>query len=129
MLNATVLFVSSEPSLAGAAEEVSRSIPHLNLDVCAQIENARSLLDGNEVALAVIHLPEGADEAELHPLLQAACEQGIAAVVLSDRYDNQQAFSLLRAGAADYVALPLATAKKRRRRKGKEGGKRKGEEK
>src|SRR5437660_7710058 len=101
MLNATVLFVSNESSLIDVVKKVSQSISNLSLEVCHEIDDACSQVERNNPALILIHLPEHGDEAEVSRLLRAASERSLSVVVLSDTYRNQQAFTLLRAGAAE----------------------------
>src|SRR5207244_1403568 len=61
----------------------------------------------------LIHLTAASDRGEVTRLLGAAAarDRPCSAVVLSDTYQAHEAFAFLRAGAADYLGLPLPSVR------------------
>jgi DNA-binding NtrC family response regulator len=109
MLDCTALLVSTDPLLIRAATESKHSIEHLALETCPGIAEGRARLGREDVALVLIHRTAASDQGEVTRLLSAtaARDRSCSAVVLSDTYQAQEALAFLRAGAADYLRLPV----------------------
>src|SRR4051794_27050698 len=108
MYESTALLISTSASLIQATQGVVNTISGLGFAV-AHLDEAPSRLQGGGVALLLVHLSQGEDtDAAVH-LLQSLREarRPIATLVLSDRYQPDQALTLLRLGAADYLSRPL----------------------
>src|SRR5437764_954623 len=80
----------------------------LRLDVCPGPEQACPRVGRGSVVLVLAHLSAGADQAGVKRLLWAVARtrRPCATVVLADAYQEDPAADLLRAGAADFLALP-----------------------
>jgi two-component system response regulator HydG len=109
MLDCTALLVSTDPGLIRTAEEGVASTAHLRLEVCRGLGEARARLERDDVALGMVHLA-AADDAEVTRFVYAAAarKQSCAVVVLGEECPNHRAVAFLRAGAADYVGLPVS---------------------
>ena len=110
MLDCTALLVSTDPLFIRTAAAGLASVPHLRLEVCREPGEALARLQRDDVALGMVHLAAAGDDAAVCRFVQAAAsrKQPCAAVVLGEEYRNQLAVALLRAGAADYVGLPVS---------------------
>jgi DNA-binding NtrC family response regulator len=113
MLDCTALLVSTEPLLIQAAEEAKASIKQLRLKVCGGIAEARERLEQENVALVLLHLTGGGDDAEVTRFLLSviSANRACATVLLSDEYQDHQAVAFLRCGATDYLGLPLGSGR------------------
>jgi DNA-binding NtrC family response regulator len=108
----TALLVSRAPSVIEAVREVSESVPRLRVEVCPGAEPACARARRDDVALVLAHLGPVGDPWVTRLLWAvAAARRPCATLVLSDSYDEHQAHALLRAGAADYLAVPAELAK------------------
>jgi DNA-binding NtrC family response regulator len=110
MLDCTALLVSTDPAFIRTVKAGIASIPYLRLEVCREPAEALARLQRDEVALGMVHLMATADDAAVSRFVQAAVarKQPCAAVVLGEEYRNHLAVAFLRAGAADYVGLPVS---------------------
>src|SRR5947209_17663452 len=108
----TALLVSRAPSVLEAVRSVRDSVGHLDLDLCPDLDQAGERVRRAEVALVLAHLPAVGEDG-LCRLLRAvaATRRACPTLVLADSYREHQAATLLRAGAADYLALPADLAK------------------
>src|SRR5437763_703356 len=104
----TALLVAHEPAFIEAVKGTFAQADPLNLDVRPIPEQACPLVGQGNVVLVLPHLPAGGDEAGVTRLLWAVARtrRPCATVVLADAYHEQRAAGLLRAGAADFLALP-----------------------
>jgi DNA-binding NtrC family response regulator len=95
--------------LIESVKGVHDSIDSLQFAVCGGIDQACDRIRRSEVILVLVHLQAGADEAEVARLLWTVvgARRACATLLLADKYDEHQAHSLLRAGAADYLEIPL----------------------
>ncbi len=110
MLDCTTLLVTSEPDLVRQAEEALRGVKHLRLKVCAEIGEAAAQLESDaSVVLILAHLTKAHDAAAITRFVTALTAQmpPCATVLLSDEYRDHEAIAFLRAGASDYLGLPL----------------------
>ncbi len=108
MLESTVLLISRDQSLAQTVRAVCDSIPRLRLETCEEPEAAKQLRR-REAALVLAHVPKGqADKCIANLLHTVATERhACAVVILTEDKDKARCNSLLRAGAADCLPLPL----------------------
>src|SRR5262245_14635778 len=109
MLDCIALLVGTDPRLAQAASEAADSVVRLRLEVCPAPAEALARLGREDVALVLVHLAASPDDAETTRFISAAAARPCpcAVVLLSDAYRDHQALAFLRAGAIDYLALPL----------------------
>ena len=109
----TALLLTGDLALVKVVEGVIQSIPTLGRKTAGPAAPAGPRLGRPDVALVLVHLPAGGDVAEAARLLKAvaAARRPVAAVVLSDRYQAEQALALMRAGAADCLERPLDLAR------------------
>jgi DNA-binding NtrC family response regulator len=106
MLDCVVTLVSEDAHLIQAIEEGIRSIERLNLEVCTHADEALAL--ASRGPLVLLDARTGHDDEELAAAITAlgSSPTPCSVVVLSDRYRDEQAVCLLRAGAVDYLGLP-----------------------
>jgi two-component system response regulator HydG len=105
----TALLISSDPSLIERIGGVVRSVAGLRLETAASMAAASSLVKRQDIVLLLPHLVTESDAGEVTRLLQAvaAARSPVATLVISDRYQAEQALTLLRLGAADYLERPV----------------------
>src|SRR5437763_7432295 len=104
----TALLVVHNPTFLEAIKGTIARADPFSLDVCPVPEQACPRVGQGNVVLVLAHLPAGGDEAGVTRLLWAVARtrRPCATVVLADAYHEQRAAGLLRAGAADFLALP-----------------------
>ncbi|MCI0464022.1 MAG: sigma 54-interacting transcriptional regulator, partial [Gemmataceae bacterium] len=102
-----ILLVSSDRLLIETVRSSSADIDDARVCVCSGLEEARARLDEVGVRLVLIHLTPDTSEADTEGLLRSAAARHCKTGVLSDEYRDQQAVRFLRAGAADYLGLPV----------------------
>src|SRR6516164_2933548 len=109
MLEKSVLLVSDDPSLMESCLGIIGSVAGLRPVVQSQTEGVESYLERDDVALLLVHLVKKRDAGEVSRLLQAIAllQRPVATVVLAEEHDPEQALSLLRQGAADFLSRPL----------------------
>jgi DNA-binding NtrC family response regulator len=113
MPDAISLLVCRDPSLIESVKGVHDAIDALQLSVCTDLEMACARVRRSPVVLNLVCLEDGGDEAEAIRLLWTVAEtrRCCATLLLVDKYNEHQAQALLRAGAADYLELPLDLGK------------------
>jgi DNA-binding NtrC family response regulator len=113
MPSAISLLISRDPDLIESVRGVHDAIDSLQFAACSSVERACALIQGGPVVLVLVHLPAESDESEATRLLWAVAgaRRPCATLLLADKYDEHQAHALLRAGAADYLELPLDLGK------------------
>jgi DNA-binding NtrC family response regulator len=110
---ATALLISVDPSLIETIQPVVRSVAGLQLVVASPSDVDEGFLDPvDDLALLMLHVSDkkaGAGPDRMITFLRQtlASHQPVATVILSDNHCPQDAFSLLRLGAADYLSRPL----------------------
>jgi two-component system response regulator HydG len=77
--------------------------------VIGRVREADSYLARDQIKLILVHLPQEGDTSEVVRLLRqlASLERAVTLLVVSDRYDTEEAWSLTRLGAAEYLSQPL----------------------
>ena len=109
MPRVTVLLLSSDPSLIESCQGVIASVGRLRPLVLPLSGNPESSLGRKEIALILVHVVGARDADQASGLLRgiASMQRPVATVVLGEQYDPEQALSLLRQGAADFLSRPL----------------------
>src|SRR5579871_2681452 len=104
------LLISRHADLIQNATAALGQDSSIQLRVLATVEDAR--LEGwHEVTSVILHLPRDGHADEIVPFAQAMSSRRMPFLILADRYQNQQAVDLSRAGVTDYAPLPLALKK------------------
>jgi DNA-binding NtrC family response regulator len=113
MLDAKALLVSRCSSTVESIEGLRNSIGYLRLEVCADLPTTAEEVQKRGVTLVLAHLPCANDDGALTRLTWnlATSDLPIAVVALGSEYDDNRARALARAGAADYLALPMDLGK------------------
>jgi two-component system response regulator HydG len=102
-----VLLVSSEETLINRVRSLQPRTADLHLRVCATTSKACQILDETKFLAVLIHLALPSDEDRaVQVLAKTLPGNGCTCVALATCYRDQQAVNLLRAGFADYLALP-----------------------
>jgi two-component system response regulator HydG len=109
MLDATVLLISTEAAVIDNVHSAVSLVPTLRLEVVARIEDATNLSDRGKTALVVLHVGRDADGVAAVRLLRemTAMNSPVASIVIGEPQGSDEAGAYLRAGAADYLPLPL----------------------
>ncbi len=109
MVDCTALLVSTDPRLLRMVKDGLDSVERVRLEVCGDLVDALVRPDQEDPALVMTHLTQDGDEAELTRFVTALAARQVppTVVVLSDSYQDHQAVAFLRAGATDYVGLPV----------------------
>jgi DNA-binding NtrC family response regulator len=104
-----MVLVSDDRAFIESCQGIIDSIPELSLFVLPNIAEADSYLAQGPVSRILFHLVrEGQTSDVIRLLRQLAClEQTVPLLVISERYDAEQAWSLTRLGAKEYVSRPL----------------------
>jgi DNA-binding NtrC family response regulator len=104
-----VLLISEDLSLIESCQGIADSIPSLRLMVIDRAGEAASHLVEDEIKLVLVHLVEESDTRKVVALLRrlASLKRAVTMVVISEQDDAEQAWSLTRLGAADYLSRPL----------------------
>jgi DNA-binding NtrC family response regulator len=84
------------------------TLDYLHLDVCAEADSACREVKRKDVVLVLAHLGSlgGVGEATKFLWAVAATRRACPTLILAEHYQEQQATALLRAGAADFLAVP-----------------------
>ncbi|HEV3168582.1 MAG TPA: sigma-54 dependent transcriptional regulator [Isosphaeraceae bacterium] len=109
MLDSKMLLICTDPSLIKTVQRVTSSINNLHLGVISEIDAACSHLEDPELGLFIVHITHESNISEVTRLLRSIAATGlpIPLLILSDHYQADQALSLLRLGAVDYLSRPL----------------------
>ncbi|HEY7422897.1 MAG TPA: sigma-54 dependent transcriptional regulator [Gemmataceae bacterium] len=109
MSNITILLISVDQPLIATVRKIVESIGNLRLSVQGRAEDAEACLQRREASLVLYHLATGAPSTPASGLLRtvAATGQSLPVLILSDCHQAEQALTLLRQGAADYLSRPL----------------------
>jgi hypothetical protein len=85
----------------------------VHLDVCSDWATTIARVQSEAAGLVLAHPRGPEDDAPLNRLLSAvaAADLPVPVVVLADKFDEQRAAALRRAGAADYLEPPLDLGK------------------
>jgi DNA-binding NtrC family response regulator len=107
------LLVSRTRPIVEAVRGVFDTIDHLKLEVCPEGEQARREVLRDNVVLVMAHLEAAGGEAGVTQLLWtiAATRRPCPTLVLTDQYVEHHAATLLRAGAADCLEIPVDQVK------------------
>jgi DNA-binding NtrC family response regulator len=107
------LLVSSSAEVIDSIEKIYSSTRNLSLAVSPDLSAAVDRVSRENVVLVLAHLPAVGDAAGVKQLLRAVTRtrRHCATVVLAENYCEEQAATVLRAGAADYCQLPVAESK------------------
>jgi two-component system, NtrC family, response regulator HydG len=106
MTSAVTLLISRCPAVIEQVKGLAAGLPHVRVEVCSA-QRAAQRASQSDVGLILAHL-DASEEVGITRLLWtvAQAKRPCATVVLCDRFEEHQAAALLRAGAADYVAVP-----------------------
>ena len=104
----TMMLISTDSALVEECQEAVDSFPDLSLLVIGRIREADSHLGRDEIKLIVVHVVQESETPDVIHLLHrsASLKRTATVLVLSERPDTDQAWSLTRLGAADYLSRP-----------------------
>src|SRR5438128_11779689 len=99
-----MLVVSGDSSLIESCQAIADSIPCLRSMVIGRVSETAAHLASDEIKLVLVHLVEESDAREVVRLLHqlASAERALPLIVISEKDNAEQAWSLTRLGAADY---------------------------
>jgi two-component system response regulator HydG len=106
MTSAVTLLISRCPAVIEQVKAAASGLSHVQIEVCSA-QRAGQRAGQPDVGLILAHL-DASEEVGITRLLWsvAQAKRPCATVVLCDHFEEHQAAALLRAGAADYVAVP-----------------------
>src|SRR3954468_11498955 len=104
-----ILLVDPGGSLGQVLHETIRSVGNLQLVTVPGVDEALDRLGREPADLVLVHQAEGEDASEAVRLLRElkSRKRPVATLVLSDRHRADEALTLLRLGAVDYLSRPL----------------------
>jgi len=108
MRQPVALLVCRCPRTAEAVREAVGTLDYLQLEICDDAEGACREVKRKDVALVLAHLGSlgGVGEATKFLWAVAATRRACPTLILADNYHEGHATALLRAGAADFLAVP-----------------------
>jgi DNA-binding NtrC family response regulator len=103
---ATVLLVSDQGNLIERVRGLGETLGTIVVHVSGQLEEVGTIVNREEVHAVLIDLACARDDDTTRNVVDglAAAQQSCPVVVLTDAYQDAQAISFLRAGAADYLS-------------------------
>jgi two-component system response regulator HydG len=106
---ATLLLISTDPTLIESVEETVESIDGLDLEVIQGVNEACLSVGRRDVLVVVCHLREAGEATGVPRLLQAMAlgNRSAGMLVVSEAHHPAQGLALLRLGVVDYLARPL----------------------
>jgi len=109
MRNPLALLVCRCPAVVQSVREALGSIEYLQLEVCPDAQQVGREVKRKDVVLVLAHVGSLGGDAEATNLLWsvAATRRPCPTLLLADDYREQHATTLLRAGAADFLELPV----------------------
>ena len=109
MPDSTMLLVSADSALIEAVRGVMNALKGIRMEVASGFEQAFSWVDRHDLGLMLAHLNRQCSVSNLTRLMSTISARGasIPLLVLSDEHYAEQALSLLRLGAVDYLTRPL----------------------
>jgi DNA-binding NtrC family response regulator len=104
----TALLITRNPAIVEAIHGILAAGTHVDLEVCPRSEDAREEVNRDNVVLVLADPEAAGGDPGVTQLLWAiaATRRPCPTLVLTTRYTEHQAFTLLRAGAADYLEIP-----------------------
>ncbi len=108
MIGPSSLLVSSAPTVIESIERLCAAKGNLPLAVSPDLSTAVDRLSRENVSLILVHVPAVGDAVGVQHLLRAIARtrRQCVSLILADAHSDEEAATVLRAGAADYVALP-----------------------
>jgi two-component system response regulator HydG len=106
---ATLLLISTDPTLIESVEETVESIDGLDLEVIQGVNEACLSVGRRDVLVVVCHLRETGEATGVPRLLQAMAlgNRSAGMLVVSEAHHPAQGLALLRLGVVDYLTRPL----------------------
>jgi DNA-binding NtrC family response regulator len=106
---ATLLLISADSSFVESCRGAAASCPDLSLIVSNRAREADCYLVRDEIKLILVHLVRQSETRDAVRLLyrRASLQRAMAVLVISEQPNAEQAWSLTRLGATDYVSRPL----------------------
>jgi len=106
---AAAVLISTDSSLVESCRRVIHSASGLPLIVVDPSEWADSFMRREDVILVLVHIVRKSEVIDAIRLLHrvASLERSLAVLVISDLHDAEEAWSLVRLGAVDYLTRPL----------------------
>jgi DNA-binding NtrC family response regulator len=106
---ATMLLISSDPTLVASVTETAGSIDGFGVEVVEDVEAARPVLERKDTVVVIYHLTERGTIKNVTWLLQTIVSDcpSISVMLVSDVHRPYEARDLLRLGLADYQVRPL----------------------
>jgi DNA-binding NtrC family response regulator len=103
------LLVCRCPAIVQSVREALGNIEYLRLEVCADAQQVGREVKRKDIVLVLAHLGSLGGDAEATNLLWsvAATRRACPTLLLAEDYHEQHADALLRAGAADFLELPV----------------------
>jgi two-component system response regulator HydG len=107
--DATAVLISADSSLVESCHRVIHAVSGLPVIVVDTAEGIDSVLRQQDVVLVLIHMVRKSEAIGAVRLLRqvASLERSVAILVISEQHDVEQAWSLVRLGAVEYLSRPL----------------------
>jgi two-component system, NtrC family, response regulator HydG len=108
MRQPVALLICRCPRTAEAVREAVGTLDYLQFEMCADAENACREVKRKDIALVLAHLGSlgGVGEATKFLWAVAATRRACPTLIIAEQYHEPHATALLRAGAADFLAVP-----------------------
>lgn len=105
----TALLVSENEPFIASVRNSKESIDNLNLEVAPRFEDGIRQLKREDIVLVLLHVTRSTEERQLQRCIKTATSEkkSCATVLFTDFYRHEQAITYLRAGASDYLGLPI----------------------
>ena len=107
--DATAVLISADSSLVESCRRVVHAVSGLSVSVVDTAGDIDFVLRQQDVILILIHMVRKSEGIAVVRLLRqvASLERSVAVLVISERHDAEEAWSLVRLGAVEYLTRPL----------------------
>jgi DNA-binding NtrC family response regulator len=106
-----VLLVSKNDALAAKIERLRENLPELQFQLSRTLAEGLQLVDSETIMAVLVHATDDVPDAEIIDFLRSLAKEKrtCPTLILAECYQDDQALALFRAGAADYLRMPLDT--------------------
>jgi two-component system response regulator HydG len=109
----TVLLVSKNEALIAKLKRLRQNLPDLTLQLSRTLAEAIPLISKEDFVAVLVHASDETPDAEVIEFIRGGHpgRRTCPTLILAESYQDEQALAFFRAGAADYLGMPVDTGK------------------